>query len=130
MDMFTDCESLWSSLQGSRPTQEANLLPDLTMLRHSQASGEIRNSFWVPTADMVADGLTKRGLLDEGAALRALLAGRWLRKDRRLLLAPKWESGLLALLDDDAFMALGVTAFANAAPRRAWPVETCWEKVD
>ncbi len=109
MDLITDCQSLWGTKQGHKMPLEANLLPDLTILRRAQEAGTIRRNIWVNTLDMVADGLTKS--LEDMNPLRLLAAGSW-QIAGDYTVAPQ----LATLVQEVGYWVLDVAAFV-ATPR-------------
>eukprot|EP00972_Heterocapsa_arctica_P038617 5690882-Heterocapsa_arctica.AAC.1 len=61
-NILTDCDALWAMTQGQCDSLcatkqgltvllEADLPPDLTILRTAHQTNMIRKSFWVPTLD-------------------------------------------------------------------------------
>ena len=72
----TDCRSLWDNVQSNKLPSEANLWPDVTLLKQCFANGTIQDHYWTDTGDMVADAITKKGI--DPAKLIKLMHGRWI----------------------------------------------------
>lgn len=67
LHVYTDSMSLYDCLTKTNRTTEKRLLVDLFMLRQSYERSEIRDGFWIPTAQNPAYAFTKA---NSGSTLR------------------------------------------------------------
>ena len=61
VEAFSDSKSLWESLHNSRQCEEKLLRCSIAGMKELMDFGMIKDVYWVPTSDQLADCLTKRG---------------------------------------------------------------------
>jgi hypothetical protein len=57
---YTDSKSLWESLHNSRQCEEKLLRNSISGIKELMEHGEVKKVNWVPTAEQMADCMTKK----------------------------------------------------------------------
>ena len=69
----TDNKGLWENMNNSRPCDEKLLRNSIALIKEMLTRGEVCKVDWVPTGDMLADIMTKKG--GDGSWIKDVLSG-------------------------------------------------------
>lgn len=74
--MFIDSQTVFNVIAKYSTTTEKRLQLDCFTLRQSHARGELRSLSWIPSAQNLADGLTKNGITKHHSLWKVMLTNK------------------------------------------------------